>query len=114
MSKRFLAPAPLQLVDGIAERVRRSHMACILELQAVPIVGGVLARGVALADGAIVPIGHSLGRQAAVWCSAPRCSSSATAGVLREVRDASIDPTKFCALSATGWGETVTVDAWIF
>jgi hypothetical protein len=109
-----MVPVTTRLADTDAERVRRSHAGCILELQSVPVVGGMLQRNVVLPEGENVAIAHGLGRPAAAWTSAPRGSSSGDPGRIREIRDPSFDPEKFCVLKANDWGETVTVDVWIF
>jgi hypothetical protein len=114
VAKRFQAPLALRLKDEDAERVRRNHEQRIRELQAVPIVGGRIATDIDLPDGENVPISHGLGRKAAVFISPAQFSGSATTGRIREVRDPSFDPTQYVVLRASGWSETITVDAWLF
>lgn len=114
MPRRLQPPAPVRLADADAERVRRSHAEAIRELQAVPIVGGSLVRDIELPDGVNVPVPHGLGRKAAVFISPAQFSGSATTGRIREVRSASYDPAKYVVLRASGWSETITVDAWVF
>lgn len=111
MARRFQAPATVRL-EGDAERVRRSHAGCILELQTVPIVGGKLVRDVRFEDGVAVPIAHSLGRRATYHLSPAR--SAVTAGAFLDSSSAVYDPEKFVVVRAEGFGATVTADVWIY
>ncbi len=114
MAKRFQAPPVIKLADSEAERVRRSHDERIRELQAVPIVRGSLIRDISLPDGSNVAVAHGLGRKAAIFLSPAQFSGSATTGRIREVRDPNYDPAQYVVLRASGWSETIIVDAWVF
>lgn len=110
-----MAPVTHRLKDDDAERIRRSHAGCILELQSVPVMGGTLVRNVELEDGISTPIAHGLGRRASLWPSAVRASGSATTGRIRDVTEIVVaDASKVVVLKAEGWGETIKLDAWIF
>ena len=89
-----------------AETTRRTHEACILELQAS---GPRVIADVELADGVERPIAHKLGRKPVfVTTSPPRGAS--TSGRIEEVRSGSYDRAQVVVLKATGWGATITVD----
>lgn len=114
MAKRFQAPLAVRLEERDAERVRRNHEIQIREIQSVPIVGGIAVTGIDLEDGVNTPVPHGFGRRAMVLLSPPQFSGSATTGRIREVRDPSFDASRYVVLRASGWSETITVDAWIF
>jgi hypothetical protein len=114
MVNRLIPPTAVRLDDDKAERVRRNHDERIRELQAVPVVRGNLIKGIELADATTTPISHGLGRRATVFVSPAQATSGATTGRIREIRSADYDQRKFVVLQADGWGETVTVDLWVF
>lgn len=112
--KRLKAPTSGRLADPDAERIRRNQDERIGEIQSVPILQGRLFTDIELEDGVNTPIPHGLGRRAHVFISPAQFSSAATTGRIREVRSTVFDPTKYVVLRANGWGETITVDAWVF
>lgn len=114
MAKKLQPPPVVKLADENAERVRRAHHHAIREIQASPLLGAWVRRDIELPDGVNVPISHGLGRTATILTTPPRFSTFATTGRLREVRDPSFDSKKFVVLRATGWSETITVDAVLF
>lgn len=114
MSRRFQTPVALKLDEDSHERVRRSHAECIVELQKVRVVGGKAVLDIELPDDTEVMVPHGLGRRAIVSISPARCSVSATPGKIREIRKSTVDPEKYVCLKANDWGETVTVDAWVY
>lgn len=119
MPPRFRARAVAKLDDPSAERVRQEIDGRIRELQAVPILGGKLIRDISLPDGTTVTVSHGLGRKATVLLSPPRATGSATTGRIRDVTPILVAANQadarnqFC-LKADDWGETVTLDAWVF
>jgi hypothetical protein len=114
LTKRFQTPPQVHLADAAAERVRKGTDKAMRELQAVPIVAGKLVRDIELVDGVNTPVAHGLGARACVFLSPPQMSGSATTGRIREVRDPSFDPRKYVVFRASGWSETIIVDAWCF
>jgi hypothetical protein len=100
---------PVQL-DGAAERVRRSHHDAISELQRGLFAGARVLEAIELADGVITPIPHGLGRVARfVMPSCVRGGTSST-GHIEEVRDGSLDRSRYLAIKAVGWGGSIVVD----
>lgn len=94
------------------ERIRRNLVDALRELQQGPLAGAKFVTGIRLEDGKETPISHGLGRPALVFLSPPR---GATAnGSIIETRDGGPDRTKYFVLKASGWGATITVDAWVF
>lgn len=59
-----MSTSPLDLpLDGVAERVRRSHAAAIKELQEKPITGAILKRNLKVLVNNTITIAHGLGRE---------------------------------------------------
>jgi len=115
VSRRLQAPVVIRLADKDAERVRQSHAECIGELQTIPVIRGTLRRDIELPDGVNVPVPHSLGRAGVTaWLSVVQSDEAATVGSVIQISDATVDGTKYVVLRASGWGQTVHVDAWIF
>ena len=105
-----LTPAlDIRLDDHDIERVRRNHSARISELAALPMAGFVPIQNVTLVVGVATRIAHNLGRRPVmVWVSPPR-GPTAT-GRIEEIRDGSVDLTKYVVLKATDYGADITVD----
>lgn len=102
----MVKPLPLKLDDEKAERVRRSHEAALLELQARPASGERIVT-VSLADGKATPVAHGLGR-APIMVTPSIVRGAASAGYIVETRDG--DRTKAVTLTANGYGATVTLE----
>ena len=97
-----------RLPEPQAEEARRVLVEAVRELQALPASSLTAIANVQLADGALVPVAHKLGRPPLfVACSVPR--GPAAAGYVEEVRDGT-DRARVVVLRATGYGATVTVD----
>lgn len=99
----------ITLDDPKAERVRRSHVAAIQEIQAAPAASLVIFPKVSLANGVTVPVSHGLGR-APLWVgiSVLRGASAVSGGWI--VDTLAGDRTKQILLQANGYGATVIVD----
>lgn len=91
-----------------AEKARRAHEDCIVELQKLPGAGLRVIAGIELADGTARPIAHKLGR-APLWVQASCVRGAVSSGRIEEVRSTN-DRTQIVVLKATGYGATVTVD----
>lgn len=97
-----------RLPDTQAEEARRVIVDAVRELQALPAAAMTVLPGVELADGALVSVGHGLGRPPRyVSCSTPR--GPVSSGCVEEVRDGT-DRARVIVLRATGYGATITVD----
>lgn len=106
---RHTKPDDIKLDDDAAERVRRSHAQAISNLQTMPSASMVVIPNVSLADTVATPVAHTLGRAPTfVRESTPR--GAVSAGRIDEIRDNSVDRTRFVLLKATGFGATITVD----
>lgn len=92
-----------------AERVRRNHHEVSAELQKRPEI--TVIKDVTLADATLKQIAHGLGRPVTFMVSPPR--GAASTGRIVETRSTSYDRSKYVALTATGWGATITVDLWL-
>lgn len=104
-------PPPITpgLDDEKAERVRREHERAIMNLQQLPAVALKVLSNVQLADGKATPVAHGLGRVPTfATFSFPR--GAASTGRIDEVRDGSLDRSRYLILKATGWGATITID----
>lgn len=100
---------PIKLDDLKAEQVRKEHHDAITAMQKSPIVSTVHVQDVSLANGIATPVPHTLGRiPKMVKIGAPR--GAAAAGYITEVRDGSVDRSKYVNLQANGFGATVVVD----
>ncbi len=92
-----------------AEKTRRAHEECILEIQSQPGVGARVIADVILLDGEARTIAHRLGRKPAfVRESTPR--GAIASGRVEEIRDGSQDRTQVIVIKATGYGGPITVD----
>lgn len=98
-----------KLRDETAERVRRSHAFAITELRGRPTV--VVVENVDLPEATRVMVAHGQGRPVSVVVGPVR-GGVTTTGRIVEDRNFS-DRDQFVALTATGWGATVTVDLWL-
>jgi hypothetical protein len=106
---KLTAPSTPQLDDEDAEICRREFERKIIELQGLPFASARVIASVTLADGVATAVPHGLGRVASfVSASVPR--NAAGAGYIVEVRDGSVDRTKYLNLKASGYGATITVD----
>jgi hypothetical protein len=92
-----------------AEKARRAHEDCILELQKQPATGLRVLADIELDDATETPIAHKLGRKP-LWVQASCVRGALNAGRIEEVRSSSYDRTQVVVLKATGFGATVLVD----
>ncbi len=92
-----------------AEAMRRSHEACIREIQDLPASSLRIVQGVELADGVATPVAHKLGRPPA-WTQASVVRGAASTGRIVESRSGSYSRAEVVLLTATGFGATVTID----
>jgi hypothetical protein len=99
----------IQLEDERAERARRSHASAIGELQASPLAGAKVIAGVELSDATTRVIAHKLGR-APRWVGVSVVRGASSAGVITETRGSPYDASQVLALTASGYGATITVD----
>lgn len=112
---KFTPPQPGKLADPDLDRFKKTVERQIKELQAVPIVGGILYRNVELPDGQTVILPHNFGRRAFTLISPPNASFGATTGRIRNPIDTALyDPNKMSILKAQDWGETIYVDVMLF
>lgn len=89
------------------EQIRRGIVDAIRELQQKP-AANVLP-GITLADGVETTVAHKLGRlPMMVKPSVVRGATSA--GYIVELRDGTVDRSKFLKLKASGYGATITLD----
>lgn len=97
-----------RLAEPQAEEARRVLVEAVRELQALPSADLTVIPNVDLANGALVPVAHKLGRPPRfVSCSTPR--NATAAGYVVEVRDGT-DRARVVMLRASGYGATITVD----
>lgn len=106
---KLSAPSTPRSADQTVEQIRSTHEAKIVELQRLPAASLAVLKDVELVDGVAKPIAHGLGRTPTfVKDSCPR--NAVSPGVVTEVRDGSVDRTKYILLKASGYGATITVD----
>lgn len=99
------------VLDGPADRVRRSHAEAIKELQALPATSTQIINDVVLADATVTVVAHALGRRPKMLIVSPPRGAMAI-GIIEEKVLATENPdrTKFVALKASGMGGTIIVD----
>lgn len=102
-------PSTPRLDDQGAELVRREHDAKIVEIQRQPAMGLRIVPNVSLADATATPIAHGLGR-VPTFAFPSFVRSPSTSGRIEEIRDGSVDRSKFVLLKASGYGATITID----
>jgi hypothetical protein len=105
---RLSAPSTPQLADQDAEVVRREHEKKLIELQNQPLVHGKPIENVKLLDGVATAIPHGFGRPVLHFHSAVR--GALANGRIDDVRDGTVDRTKYIHLKATGYGATIYID----
>lgn len=105
---KLLPTATPQHADPIVDRTRRTHGEAIKQLQGAPAVHATVIPDVALVDGKVTRVPHTLGR-APVFVSTSPPRGAVTAGVITEVRDG-IDRTRIVGLMAVGFGATIATD----
>jgi hypothetical protein len=98
----------IKLDDEKTERGRRTHQEALAELQRLRAARANVIEDVTLVDGVATAIPHRLGVKAFATHTPPRGASSS--GRIEEVRDGTVDRTKYVVLKATGWGATITLD----
>jgi len=104
---RFTPALSARFEDQDQERWRRNVDERIAEIQALPMVGGVVLAGVELEDGVETFVAHKLGRKPVMaWPSFVRNATSTG----RIVHGDTKDPAKYLVLTASGWGATITID----
>jgi hypothetical protein len=99
----------IELEDERAERARRSHASAITELQTGPLAGAKVIAGISLPDGELRTVAHKLGR-APRWVGVSVVRGASTAGVITETRGGQYNASQLLALTASGYGATITVD----
>ncbi|MBP9863657.1 MAG: hypothetical protein KBD62_37265 [Kofleriaceae bacterium] len=105
---RQRTPSP-QLADRKVDAAVRELERRTDEIARAPLTAAKVIRDVLLADGVATPIAHALGRAVTWMCpSAPR--GPASAGMIEEVRPATLDRAQYVTLKASGWGADITVD----
>jgi hypothetical protein len=95
-------------LDGDAERMRRSIVDAISDLQIAPFAQAEVIQDVELADATTTHVSHGLGRKPRMVIVSPPRNATST-GRIVESRD-SVDRTRSIKLTATGHGATITVD----
>ena len=103
------APLSIRLADQDPDRVIRDLQQKIRELQALPLTSARVIQVVTLADSALTPVRHGLGR-IPIWVRESTVRGATSSGRIVETRDGTLDRTQFVALTATGWGATITID----
>lgn len=112
--RRFIPPVSARLSDEKVDRVRRNQDERITELQRIPVLGGHLIRNISLEDAVNTHVFHGLGRRASVFLSPVRGDPSSTGRIEDATEVVEADRSKYVVLTASGWGTTVVVDAWVF
>lgn len=102
------------LPDQLLERVRRNIVDSIRELQRQPfssakILSGSDGTGVLLLDGVPTPVAHGLGRIPS-WVGVSCIRGAAGIGRVDEIRDGSVDRTRYVLLTAIGYGAPIRAD----
>jgi hypothetical protein len=94
---------PLEL-----EQIRRGIVDAVRELQSLPFASEKVIEDITLQDGVSTAIPHGLGRPAR-WVRESCIRGATSNGRIEEVRDGSVDRTKYVNLRATGFGGPVVV-----
>lgn len=106
---RLSKPQDIKLVDDASERVRRSHAQAISELQTLPSSSMRIIANVQLPDSTNVPVPHGLGR-VPVFVRESNPRNAVSTGRIDEIRDGTVDRSRYVVLRASGWGATIIID----
>jgi len=109
--RKYIAPLIFRVMSE-TDRILRNFDDRIRELVSISILGGYRIRAIELEDATNTPIAHRIGRRVTLLASPPIGPS--TSGRIEVVEDSQFDPDKYVVLKASGYGRTVTVDAWVF
>lgn len=106
---KLSAPSTPRAPDPLLEQIRLAHEAKIVELQRLPAAGLGVVNDIELVDGVPKAVPHKLGR-VPTFVKESCVRGAVSAGYVAELRDGSVDRTKYVLLKASGFGATITVD----
>lgn len=105
----MIALLNILLDDKQLERVRRNFFDAIAELQASIFGRARVIQDIRLQDGVPTTIPHQLGRPA-IWMRESCIRGGNAGGRIEEIRDGSVDRSKYIQLRATGFASPIYID----